>query len=136
MLAEPSPTWLTRPYWDAAAKHKLIRPQCSSCGASFFSPQIACPKCTSEQWTWEPSSGRGVIYSASTVHKPPHPGIAVPYVFAVVVMDEGWNILSNIVHCRPEDVKPGMRVKVNWERRIGGYTIPCFEPDAGAGGAG
>ena len=133
MLAEPTPTWLTQPYWDATAKHSLIRPKCSSCGTSFFSPQIACPKCTSEKWTWEQSSGRGEILSAATVYKPPHPGIAVPYVFSAVRMDEGWNILSNIVNCKPEEAKIGMRVKVNWERKIGNFVIPCFEPEQAGG---
>jgi len=129
MLAEPTPTWLTQPYWDATAKHTLIRPKCSACGTSFFSPQIACPKCTSEKWTWEQSSGRGEIFSAATVHKPPHPGIEVPYVFAVVKMDEGWNILTNIVKCKPEEATIGKRVKVNWDRKVGNFVVPCFELD-------
>lgn len=129
MLTEPTPTSLTQPFWDATAQNVLLRPKCSACGTSFFTPQIACPKCLSEKWTWEPSTGRGVIYSKATVHKPPHPGIDVPYVFAVVTMSEGWNMLTNIVNCKPEEAKIGMAVKVNWNRKLGRFVVPCFEPD-------
>ena len=64
MLAEPKPSWLTQPFWDAANRHVLVRPVCTACGTNFFSPEVACPSCLSEAWTWEPSSGEGEIYSA------------------------------------------------------------------------
>lgn len=135
MLVEPAPSALTRPFWDAAARHVLVRPNCTACGTSFFTPQIACPKCLSERWTWEPSSGQGVIYSATVVHKPPDPNIEVPYVFAVVTMSEGWHILTNIVNCRPDEAKIGMAVRVNWQRKIGAYVVPTFEPATRGGTA-
>ncbi|MFO1188920.1 MAG: Zn-ribbon domain-containing OB-fold protein [Alphaproteobacteria bacterium] len=133
MVPEPIPSDLTRPFWDAAARHVLVRPRCSSCGASFFTPQIACPNCLSEQWTWEPSTGQGVVYSASVVSKPPDPGIQVPYVLAIVTLSEGWRMLTNIVNCRPEDVRIGMAVRVNWQRKLGSVVVPTFEPAAGPG---
>ena len=127
MLAEPTPSEMTQPYWDAAREHRLIRPKCDACGTNFFTPQIACPNCLSEQWTWMQSTGTGLIHSAATVHKPPYPGIPVPYVFAVIMMDEGWPLLTNIVNCPPAEARIGRRVKVNWDRQIGEFTIPCFE---------
>lgn len=128
MLAAPNPSALTRPFWDAAKKHILVRPVCSQCGTNFFTPQIACPKCLSESWSWQESSGQGVLYSATVVHKPPYPGIEVPYVFAIVALDEGWSMLANILGCEPREARIGMRVRVNWQRRLGEYVIPNFEP--------
>src|SRR4051812_14500897 len=122
MLAAPNPTELTLPFWEAAKRHALVRPVCSMCGTNFFTPQIACPKCLSEKWVWEESRGEGQIYSAAVVHKPPYPGIEVPYVFAIVRLDEGWNMVANILNCNPHDAKIGTRVRVNWQRKIGDYV--------------
>ena len=55
----------------------------------------------------------------------------MPYVFAVVSLDEGWNMLTNILNCDPKDAKIGTRVGVNWKRRLGEYVIPNFEPISG-----
>jgi hypothetical protein len=128
MLAAPNPTELTRPYWESAKRHVLVRPVCSKCGKNFFTPQVACPKCLSEDWAWVESSGVGRIYSATIVHKPPYPGIEVPYVFAIVALDEGWHMLANILNCEPRAASIGTRVRVNWQRQLGEYVIPNFEP--------
>jgi hypothetical protein len=103
MLVEFAPSWLTKPFWDAAANSRLVFPRCSACLASFFSPQIACPSCLSEAWAWETSSGRGVIHSAATVHRPPDASTAV--------IDR--------------------RVHVIWSRRTGGRVVPTFELEQG-----
>lgn len=126
------PSTLTRPFWDAAARHILVRQQCTDCGTNFFTPQIACPSCLSERWTWAPSSGEGVIYSATVVHKPPEPGIDVPYVLAIVTLSEGWNMVTNVVDCRPEDARIGSAVRVSWQRKIGAFVVPTFTLVTGA----
>ena len=122
----------TRPFWDAAAQHRLVRPVCRDCGTNFFTPQIACPRCHSERWAWEDSSGRGAIYSKSTVHKAPAPDFPVPYVLAIVALDEGWGMLSNIVNCPPSRVQIGMRVRVAFKGPVGNPSPPFFEPETGA----
>jgi uncharacterized OB-fold protein len=63
------------------------------------------------------------------VYKPPHPGIEVPYVLAIVTLDDGWNMLTNIVNCEPAQVKIGMPVRVNWQRKLGAHVVPTFELD-------
>jgi uncharacterized protein len=131
MLVEFAPSWLTKPFWDAAANSRLVFPRCSACLASFFSPQIACPSCLSEAWAWETSSGRGVIHSAATVHRPPDASIAAPYVLAIVTLDEGWKMLTNIVNCRPATAVIDRRVHVIWSRRTGGRVVPTFELEQG-----
>ena len=75
-----------------------------------------------------------MIHSAVVVHRPPYPGIDVPYVLAVVTLREGWNMLTNIVNCAPEQAAIGKPVRVNWERTIGEFVVPTFELAlAGAG---
>lgn len=122
-------TWLTRPFWEAAARGQLVRPVCDSCGRSRFPPQFACPRCGGESWTWTASSGRGTVYSASVVHRPPSPDFAVPYVVAVVDLDdEGWSLLANVVGCEPARVAIGMAVTLAWGRTPEGAALPVFTP--------
>jgi uncharacterized protein len=123
----PNPSSLSSPFWEAAAKGILVRPLCNRCNKSFFTPQIACTHCLSEDWRWEPSGGEGVIDSAVVVHRPPQAGIPVPYVLASVLLDEGWTMLSNVVHCDPHEATIGRRVRVVFDQRAGDQVIPCFE---------
>ncbi|WP_370327875.1 Zn-ribbon domain-containing OB-fold protein [Euzebya sp.] len=130
MTATAEASALTAPFWAAAAEGRLVRPVCDRCGTSFFTPGIACPACQSEAWTYVESSGRGVVYSHSVVHRPPVPGRRTPYVVAIVDLDEGWHLLTNVVGCAPEDVRIGMDVEVRWVTEDG-VRLPAFAPRAG-----
>ena len=125
----PTPSDLTRPFWEAAARRTLVRPLCDACGQSFFSPQIACPSCLSESSTWAESAGSGEIYSFTVCHRPPGPGFEVPYVLALVDLDECWSMLSNIVGCQPAAVRIGARVRSAWLELDEGIVLPVFELD-------
>lgn len=128
-----SPT-LTAPFWAAAAQHRLVRPVCAACGASFFTPSVCCPRCRSEQWQYEESSGRGVVYSHTTVHRGPDPSWATPYVLAVIDLEEGWSMLSRLRVEPPSDEVPGqfigvpVRVQFEREDRLPHRTLPVFSP--------
>jgi uncharacterized OB-fold protein len=117
---------LTAEFWSAAAERILVRPVCADCGRNFFSPQIACPACLSENWAYRPSSGRGMVYSATVVHKPPSPGFEVPFRLAVVDLDEGWSMLANLVE-GPDERLPefGAAVELTWIAR-GERLLPAF----------
>jgi uncharacterized OB-fold protein len=93
----PQPSPLTEPFWAAARERRLVRPYCPACDRSFFTPQIACPRCLSTEWEYRESSGRGVVYSATVVHRAPYPGFTSPYHVAIVDLEEGWQMLSNVV---------------------------------------
>jgi uncharacterized OB-fold protein len=128
-MSLPLPTGaseLTRPFWEAAAAHRLVRPVCDRCGASFFVPQQVCPHCHSEAWTYRASSGRGVVSSCTVVHRGPTRDFTVPYVVAIVDLDEGWFMMSNIVHCDAGSVVIGQRVVVDFQRRADGVVLPVF----------
>ncbi len=117
---------LTAEFWAAASRRELVRPVCSDCGRNFFTPQLACPQCLSEGWTYVRSSGRGTVHSATVVHKAPSPEFEVPYRLAVVELDEGWSMLANLVG-GVDDLLPalGAVVEVTWLER-GGRSLPAF----------
>ena len=126
----PEPSELTRGFWEAARRHVLVRPVCDACGASFFTPQIACPRCLSEAWTYEPSSGRGVVYSATVVHRAPFPGLETPYHVAVVDLEEQWSMMTNIVEAGETPTPIGTPVEVTWLPLDDEIVLPVFRPAA------
>lgn len=122
----PEPSPLTAPFWEAASRRVLVRPLCGDCGTSFFTPQIACRNCLSENWSYEPSSGRGVVYSATIVHRAPFPGFDAPFHLAIVDMEEDWSMLTNIVGAGPAPVAIGTNVQVEFMPAQGGFLLPTF----------
>ena len=123
---------LTGEFWAAVDRGELVRPVCNDCGRSFFVPQFACPYCQSTRWAYEPSSGRGRVYSHTTVHRPPTPAFDAPYVLADVDVEEGWHLLTWIVHCEPDHVSINMPVSVRFVTGPDGHRLPAFAPDEAA----
>lgn len=121
---------LTRPFWEAAARQMLVRPVCDVCGRNFFVPQIACPSCHSEAWTYQASAGRGTLTTFTVVHRAPTGDHEAPYVVGVIDLDEGWFMMSNVVGCAPDAVTIGQRLEVCFERRADGVLLPRFRPCA------
>lgn len=128
MVLDRTERELTGPFWAAVDRGELVRPVCASCGHSFFSPQVVCPACQSAAWAYESSSGRGHVYSHTTIHRPPDPSFEAPYVVADVELDEGWRMFSRIVGCEPATVHIDMPVKVAFHAGPDGQLLPCFEP--------
>jgi uncharacterized OB-fold protein len=118
---------LTGPFWSAVERQELVRPYCPVCERSFFVPQIVCPTCQQAVWTYEQSSGRGVVYSHTTVHRAPVEGFVTPYVLAVIDMEEGWSMMSNVVGVEPDAVAIGQDVAVTWVETAG-RALPAFTP--------
>lgn len=119
---------LTGPFWAAVEHRSLVRPVCADCGRSHFSPQLVCPWCQSSDWSYQPSTGRGVVYSHTTIHRPPEPAFTAPYTVIDVELDEGWRMLSWLAHCEPGDVAIGMPVRVVFLAGAHGHLLPMFEP--------
>jgi len=115
----------TAPFWDAAEQHRLVRPYCSRCDRSFFTPQLVCPGCQRRDWEWRASDGHGVVYSHTTVHRAPDEDFETPYVLAVVDLLEGWSMLTTIVGQSPDEVAIGDAVEVSWIRSQG-RMLPAF----------
>jgi uncharacterized protein len=119
---------ITKPFWEAAARGKLVRPVCEDCGTNFFVPQLACPRCHGESWNYHDSTGRGTISTFTIVYRAPTADHEPPYVVAVVDLDEGWYMMSNVIRCTPESVRIGQRVEVDFHRRLDGVVLPMFRP--------
>lgn len=126
----PRPSALTEEFWASARRRVLVRPVCRACHRSFFTPQIACPTCLSEVWAYEPSSGRGTVYSASVVHRAPFPGLETPYQVGIVDLEEEWSMLTNITDPRLGATPIGTAVEVTWVEISEELVLPAFRPTA------
>ena len=107
----------SRGFWEAARRHELVVQRCRSCGAFRYHPRAVCPACLSDDTEWVRASGRGEIYTFTVTRQNQAPAFAarVPYVLAYVLLDEGVQVLTNIVDCAPEAVRIGMPVEVTFE---------------------
>lgn len=123
LLTEPS--GLTAEFWAAAAEHRLVVPRCNQTGVHFFPPERCVPGTDSTDWSYVKSSGRGTVYTYSVVHRAPSPDFESPFILAVVDLEEGWDMLTNIVGCSPDDIKVGMEVTVEFMDVAGG-ALPVF----------
>src|SRR5438309_10456581 len=83
-LPKPDPD--SKPYWDGAREHRLLIQRCGACGEAYFYPRPFCPRCWSEDVSWEDASGDGTLYTWSVVHVNDLPPFneRVPYVAAIV----------------------------------------------------
>ena len=127
-LPLPKPTPLSRPFWEACKLGVLTAQRCLDCGGLTFIPQVACMHCFSSSLEWVPTSGKGVVYSYTVVWRPQTPAFKIPYVVAIVDIDDGYQMMSNIVDCDPAHVRVGMRVEVDFRQMSDEITLPYFKP--------
>ena len=131
----PDPTFDTKPYWDAAKKHELHMQKCDKCGRLRFPPRPVCAHCQSMQATWVKLSGRGTVFSYSVISHAVGKGFQadVPYINILVepVEQKGVRIPSNLVGCKPEDVKINMAVEAVFDDVTPEVTLPKFKPAGG-----
>jgi uncharacterized OB-fold protein len=121
----------TKPFWDATREHRLTIPRCRSCEKYHFYPRELCPHCHSAELDWTDVSGKGEVYSYTIARKPAGPVFAadVPYVIAMIVLDEGPRMLTNIVTDDVEKVRIGDRVSVHFDDVTPEITLPKFTLD-------
>lgn len=125
---QPIATADTKPYWQAANEGRLSLPKCQDCGQAHFYPRIFCPHCGSRRLDWFEPTGAGKIYTYTVNHRAANPALKerVPYVVAVIELDEGPRILSNIVDTPRDKVCCGARVQVTFERISEQAMLPQF----------
>jgi uncharacterized protein len=122
----PRPTALTEPFWDACRERRLIVQRCATCATHVFIPQSFCPECLGTELEWVESSGRGVVVTYTVVWRPQTPAFDAPYVVAVVRLDEGWEMMTNVVDVDPESVDIGAPVVVRFLDVTDDVSLPCF----------
>lgn len=125
----PEPTDETRPYWEAAREGRLVIQECQSCSQRQFYPRTLCVKCGSTDLRWIEASGRGTIYTFTVTHRPAGPAFEalVPYVCAIIELEEGVRMLSNVVDCDPSQLRIGHEVQVYFLRLTDEISLPVFK---------
>lgn len=128
----PQPTPETQDFWDGAKAGNLRLQKCDDCSHVYFPPRPFCPKCASKQVQSFTASGKGKLHSYVINHRPP-PGFEAPYAIAVVLLDEGPKMMTNVVGVEqtPEALQLDMAVEVAFERVTDDISLPKFRP-AGA----
>ena len=121
------PDRFTEPFWEACRRGVLLAASCRECGHLFLPAGPVCPQCWSEDPGAQPLSGYGEVASFTVYRQSYHPDFPVPYVIALIALEEGPRLISNVVGCAPEEVAIGMRVKVRFEPR-GEFILPLFAP--------
>ena len=126
----PRPTPWSKPFWEGCKRHELLIQRCKECQEHIFYPKIFCPSCFSSTLEWVKSSGRGKIYTYAAIYSyaPTEFSEEVPYIVAVVELEEGVRMMSNIVECKPEDVRCDMEVEVVFDDVTEEMTLPKFKP--------
>lgn len=126
----PTVETATKSYWDAAAEGKLLIAKCEDCGKVHHYPRPFCPSCWSENVTSIESTGRGTLYTYSTVYMNDlHPfKERLPYVAAIVELDEGPRLMTNMEDCEPADLEVGMPVTVGFRPITDDFTATIFRP--------
>jgi uncharacterized OB-fold protein len=115
-------------FWDAVAEGRLVAQQCGECGALRHPPRPMCPHCRSLVIDVVQLSGSGTVYSYAVLHHPQNPAFDYPVLAALVDLDEGIRIVSNLTGIEPDDILIGMRVEAVFEPTVGDCTVPVFRP--------
>ena len=129
----PSPDALTKPFWEGCRSGRLSAMACEACGHRFLPAAPCCPRCWSDDVAMREVSGRGRVFSFVIYRRTYHPGFPAPYVVALIELEEGPRLISNVVGCEPEEVAIDMAVRVEF-KDAGEFTLPCFVPAEVPGG--
>jgi uncharacterized OB-fold protein len=128
----PTPSPETQRFWDGCKKHELWIPYCRPCQRSYWYPRDFCPHCGSRDVEWRKASGRGRLYTFAIHYRAFHPGWSdeVPYVTALIDLDEGVRLFSNLIGIEPDPkvIRCEVPVKVVFEDVTPEVTIPKWQP--------
>jgi uncharacterized OB-fold protein len=124
--ASPGP--LTEPFWRACAEQTLRFQRCEHCAAPGFPPAEHCRQCLSTELHWETSSGHGLVYSWTVVYRAATPVFETPYAPAIVTLDEGYQMLTNLIGATPSTLRVGLPVQVDFRKLDDGLWLPYFRP--------
>jgi len=115
-------------WWEQVANGKLPIQRCAGCGKLRHPPRPMCDACRSLQWDFIEASGRGTLHSYTVIHHPQFPGYEYPIVIALVDLEEGERMLSQLVDCEREAVRIGMPLSARIHEDPDGFKLPVFRP--------
>jgi uncharacterized OB-fold protein len=124
-----APAPVSQPFWEGCDRETLVYQRCRGCGHAQHYPRTLCVACAGQELEWSVSAGRGEVYSHTTVMRAPNDAFKadVPYVIAVIDLDEGFRVVTNILS-PPDDVRIGSRATACFETR-GGRRLLQFKLD-------
>jgi uncharacterized OB-fold protein len=123
---QPATSADTEFFWQGVREHRLLIQQCVNCGAFRHPPGPACPDCASFEWTAYPASGHGRIYTYMVHHYPVAAPFTGPNLVAVVELDEGVRLVTNVVEAPFDAITIGTEVEVCFVDQEEGWTVPQF----------
>ena len=131
----PRPDAVSAAYWEAAARGELLIQECKSCGHRQFYPRAVCTDCGGDV-DWLTCSGRGTVHTFTVIrqnHAKPFKD-ELPYVVAIVELEEGPRMMSNLVGIEPDPkrIACDMPVEIVFEKLTDEITLPLFKPAGGA----
>jgi uncharacterized OB-fold protein len=118
----------TEYFWAGLHEGELRIQQCTKCSTLSHPPKPICSACGSFDLGYLVASGKGVVYSHVTFHKPLAPGFGEPYNVSVIELDEGVRLVAQVVGVPHGDVFIGMRVDVEFAEVEPGLVLPQFHP--------
>jgi hypothetical protein len=126
----PKPSATSAPFWEAAVRKKLKLQYCKQCRKFQHYPRPICANCWSDDIEWRSCSGKGHVYSFSICHRHGLPSVTddAPGVVAIVELQEGVRMTTNIVDCPAGDVAIGMEVEAVFQPASEDYTLIFFQP--------
>jgi uncharacterized OB-fold protein len=129
-LPRPLSPEVTRPFWEAAKRHELVIPRCTICDHLFFYPRSECPRCLSNHLEWMQASGRARLHTYTVVYQPANAAFRddTPYIYAVVQLDEGPRMVSNVVQCEIDAVRVDMPLEAIFDDVTPEWTLVKFKP--------
>jgi uncharacterized OB-fold protein len=125
----PTPTPETKPFWEGAKRHELMLPHCKSCGKHHFYPRSNCPFCWSNDLEWVKASGKGKLHTFSIPQRSIM-GIPAPFIAAIVELEEGPRISTNLIGVDPDpkNLRCDMDVEVVFDDITDTVALPKFRP--------
>lgn len=126
----PQITPWSKPFWEGCKREQLLIQKCQDCQKVIFYPKMFCPDCLSSNLEWVKASGKGKVYSYMVVYsyQPTEFEEDVPYVVAIIDLEEGVRMMSNIIGCNPEDVRCDMNIEVIFDHITDKFSLPKFKP--------
>ena len=117
-------------FYAFCKQHELRFQRCSNCHTWRHMPRESCPSCGSFEWSWEPSSGKGKVFSWTVVHRALQPTFAenVPYAVAIIELEEGVRMVSHVLDLAPQALRVDLPVEVVFDDVTSQVSLPKFRP--------
>lgn len=126
----PKPSKWSQPFWDNAKEGRLTLKRCTSCGHIDQPPYLYCTNCHSDAAEWIEATGKGTLVAyAINEYMVPFPfWDDMPYVLAMIDLEEGVRMISNIVECDHDALENGMALEVVFDKVSDDFTLPKWRP--------